>query len=108
MNTSTGPTRRNGQGLVNRAAVSTNNAAVAAVNAQTDAGDTSPAGSARAAVRGLAASSRRSARRLAAIAVERANAMAGSTSSTSRHDQSAYVCVAQTALRTAKGRANNV
>src|SRR6478672_7806032 len=87
-------------------AATTSRAALAAVNRTTAAGLTSPAGSARPAVRGLAASIRRSTSRLNAIAALRAPTMATTIQATVR--QGGHPPAARSIPRKANGSAKRV
>ena len=87
-------------------AASTSTPAHAAVKAATAPGLTCPAGRARPAVRGLAASIRRSTSRLNAIAALRAPTMATTIQKTVRHE--GHPPAASSIPRKANGRANSV
>src|SRR6185436_11255901 len=84
----------------------TRRAALAATKRATQRGETRPAGRARPAVRGLAASIRRSTRRLNPMAALRAPTMAATIQSTVHH--AGHPPAARTMPRNANGRANSV
>src|SRR5262245_51007893 len=114
MKIKTGTARYNGHGFGGSAkrkklAAPTNPIAHTAVKSHTAAVDSWPLGRCRIAVRGLAASKCRSARRLNAMAVLRASTMHARISPSSNHENpSGFECHASTAPIKAKGSANSV
>ena len=110
MNANTGPARTNGQRFGRKSNVEakkpkTHNAR----NVPTAGTDSSPAGKCRPAVRGLTASRFRSARRLIAIAADRAHTMHRTMPSKSvRRNGTPGDCQARTALKSANGNAKTV
>src|SRR5438874_11392800 len=113
MKRSTGTAKKRGQGFAGSAQKNSNVEAMkpaheSAVKTETVRTDNCPEGRRRPAVRGLAASRRRSTNRLNAMAALQANTMASKIPASSIQPNAPLVYQANTALESANGNANSV